>query len=303
MADDGDDAAAGANQGLVLGPLEAHIKALLFNPHHRSRKQAAAVFDFLAPQKAKAQAKGAEVGVGGGAAASARYVSCFTQGQLSCTVPLKSHARVLTNRYCCCTCVKPRYTAGRYFFDSVKAGSGVAKLLEIQMTSLQLSFTNTVLNISDDDDDDDESGLEVAERRAEAYGERLAGLGWAQPGSFMRGGGLHRVAQSLCAAQRRCVEAPTAVEIVPVVRAPSWHGHRRHARLPCPRLCRRLCRRLCPLRARPVGGPRKAHGAGARRPVRLRRRQQRAQAAPPAGHGGVCARGHAVSATRRLFLT
>lgn len=35
--------------------------------------------------------------------------------------------------------------SAKYFFDEVKAKSGVAKLLEVEMMSLQLTFTNNVL--------------------------------------------------------------------------------------------------------------------------------------------------------------
>jgi hypothetical protein len=50
----------------------------------------------------------------------------------------------------------------KYFFDEVKQKNGVAKLLEIQMTSLQLSFTNSILADTATDDDDYEERIAAA---------------------------------------------------------------------------------------------------------------------------------------------
>ena len=41
--------------------------------------------------------------------------------------------------------VKAAANSAKYFVDEVKAKSGVGKLLEIEMMSLQLTFTNSVL--------------------------------------------------------------------------------------------------------------------------------------------------------------
>jgi hypothetical protein len=100
----------------LAAPLEAHIKAVLYNPHTRSRRQASAVFDFLAAgQGDLSAAAAAAAGAGGGAggSGSAAAVACAA-------------------------------ASAKYFFDAVKQKNGLGKLLEIAMTSLQLSFTNSV---------------------------------------------------------------------------------------------------------------------------------------------------------------
>jgi hypothetical protein len=115
-------AAAAPPPELLVAPLEAHIKAVLYNPHTRSRRQASAVFDFLATgggggDVSAAAAAGDELGSDDSkAAAGAAAVSCAA-------------------------------ASAKYFFDAVKHKSGLGKLLEIAMTSLQLSFTNSVLHI------------------------------------------------------------------------------------------------------------------------------------------------------------
>ena len=101
---------------------------MLYNPHTRSRRQASAVFDFLATGigGGNGQQGDAIAGAGAGGADDGEGQSIDT-GKAGGAAAASCAA-----------------ASAKYFFDAVKHKSGLGKLLEIAMTSLQLSFTNSV---------------------------------------------------------------------------------------------------------------------------------------------------------------